>query len=419
MNPIRCFVFVLSPLCLSIALLSTPITSFAGDLAIMREVFVERGDIPNPRVIVRTHANGFVIAGNHGDKEAWATRVDAEGRIEWRYVKPVQRSFEGGPNYSSAAVMPDDSVFLCGTYPVNGSHGLLAHLDKAGMVLNEESLYPTDGHLAVARFDACMPWQHGVAIVGVAWRPLKTPRPAKLAGGPPIFTEPFYWVMAVDGDGKVKWEKLIPIDENGGIDEMAIFHQPLADGGFLFTGVGKNTGTEIIHVGRKGDVLAKAVFPAEALTPVQPIDDKDRTFQLASTGTEKFTVITLNKDLQEVKRLSERHERGRIYTAYRMPDQSLVLFGTHRLPANYEAWVMKLNPTLQDEQDLYFPPPNANIWIRAAVPLDTPGDFATARLVAPSNLSWKDEYEIINGREKKGAGIGLTAVHVNYNEKQQ
>src|ERR1700733_14944543 len=108
----------------------------AGKLTVTKTVYLEDGANVGPAAIVRTHDNGFIIAGEiqekfpHNEPNAWAIKVNNEGKVIWQYVSPMHDNASvalgWGSSYGSVAIMLDDSIFLCGS--VSGS-ALLAHLD--------------------------------------------------------------------------------------------------------------------------------------------------------------------------------------------------------------------------------------------------------------------------------------------------
>jgi hypothetical protein len=226
----------------------------AGDISLTREVFLEKGYVPNSQVIVPTRDNGLIVAGsNHG--QGWAARTDAEGNIKWRYVisRPVKPTRPSDiPTYISAAVMPDDSVFLCGNMPgiKGGGSGLLTHLDKDGNVLNEQ--LPSPKGLSGGGLSACIASDGGLIAVG------STAILDPVQSTPNINSyTPTYWIVSFDVNGKVKWEKLIPVSKDiGGGDQISPL-QSAPDGGFVFAARRNTIGTEVLHISKNGDVVAR------------------------------------------------------------------------------------------------------------------------------------------------------------------
>ena len=368
--------------------------SFPGKLTLTREVFLEKGMFPKPNVIVRTKDNGFVIAGGLGRlQEGWATRVDAEGNVKWRYLvpSPDKSAFDVYPTYSSAAVMPDDSVFLCGHmtgHKGESWRGLLTHLDRDGKVLNEQFFLPhVSGEAVVSNFDACTLIVDSLVIVG---HTSSVQHMQPTASHPlPYDEEDFYWIVSFSGDGKVKWEKLIPFGKNAGTQELTVTHA--SDNGFLFAAGRNGFETEIMHVSSSGDIEARNII-SKSFMLVHPVEP-DGKLQLISTDSPmdsdpiQLTLVTLNDKLQETGRITESHEPGTVKQTYRLPDQSLMLFGGISRPGHSSfARVMKLDPTLKHEQVLELTSePDTSFWVEAAAPLDKPGQFAFVREVSDAD----------------------------------
>lgn len=368
-----------------IALITIPHPSFAEKLALTREVFLEKGKTAKANVIVRTHDNGFVIAGAmNGDKALWATRTDSEGNVKWRYLDPSpdQSRHAPLPAYNSAAVMPDDSVFLCGgmTGPKGGA--FLTHLDKDGKVLSEQPVLSVDER-GNGPISSCMAWQNGVALVGIT--ATDTQVKPSLDHPSPIDTEWYYWIALVDQNGKTEWEKLVPIPAlELGAPSFISPLQATPDGGFVFTAF--KFGTNVLRIGPDGNVQARNYFKDQLLTLARPTSG-DGAIKLITTSTNlgngaaPVSLITLNNMLQETGRIAETHDPGPIKQAYILPDQSLMLFGGLWPPPYGSSWayVTWLDPSLTHEAALNLAKSDTSSWVDAAVPLSTPGEFACVR----------------------------------------
>jgi hypothetical protein len=316
------------------------------------------------------------------------------------------------PNYDDAAVMPDDSTYLCGHMPRPiGVHSpaLLTHLANDGKLLDEQMLYPEDDQSQWSGdFHKCMPWDDGLLIIGNA---VTFKHVAPTAQHPlPNDAHRFYWLVALDEDGKKKWEKLIPTTEMGGYDEVTIL--PRSNGSFIFA-AGRNTvETEILHIKRNGDLEKRRTLPNETYLIVQPVDKDDSKLQLVSVFTKDWlTAITLNDDLEETSHAIEPAERGTVKTAYRMPDQSLILFGS-QFP--YKASVLKVDAALKNIQRLLLLPNSTTGSVNDAVPAAIPGQFACIRDAVEPSDPYKDEPH--EERLKEQLGVGLAFIDVNQHQ---
>jgi hypothetical protein len=68
---------------LSIGVFGMPNSPSAGELVVTQEVYLEHGSVPEAKAVARAYDNGFVIVGKI-DKQAWATKTDADGNVKWR-----------------------------------------------------------------------------------------------------------------------------------------------------------------------------------------------------------------------------------------------------------------------------------------------------------------------------------------------
>jgi hypothetical protein len=138
-----------------------------------------------------------VIAGSKG--QAWATRVDSVGNVQWRHEAHV--SERGSGEYAGAAILPDDSVVLCGyqRLPEQGPGriaGLLTHVDKTGRVINERLIEPNDGkYHGLNHLTACVVLGNEILVFGDTYL-----RESNAMSG---------WILVLDATGQVKQEKLM------------------------------------------------------------------------------------------------------------------------------------------------------------------------------------------------------------------
>lgn len=344
-----------------------------------KTVYLEKGAIVDPKAIVRGHDNGLIIVGSIDHKaqpkNAWATKTDNEGKVLWRYSLPPREplpNFEG-PEYSSAAMMPDNSVFLCGGMPLSKEgHGLLTHMDKDGKVLSEKLISP-EGMNGGGAY-ACTAWKDGVLFLGVTgtWEKVEA-----TATHPAIYTHhSFYWIAYFDANGEKKWEKLIPSIKVG-----FNYISPLqitADGGVAFVATRYGIGSQVVRMDNDGKIKESKIFN-EQFVLLQPTYS-DTHLWLISTTTNKMSIVKLNDKLEEISHLTETQVPGVIHTAYRLADGSLMLFGSqYHFGTIYYAVAMRVDPNLKHMQTLDLSVRGESYWINDAVPLGKPGEFATIR----------------------------------------
>jgi hypothetical protein len=363
--------------------------SSAEELTVTKTVYLEHGASVDPKALVRTHDNGFIVVGGiekkGQPKSAWATKTDSEGNAIWRYVLPPREEIHiyDGPEYSSAAVMPDDSVFLCGRMPFNAdkgvsSPGLLTHLDKDGKLLNENMLYPPDReNVSITHLISCMQSGNGVVVVGWMTQFFKNTSTEK--NQPPHIETNSYFVLSLDGNGQVKWKKLIPLsDKLEGYDFISPL-QTTANGGFILVSARSLYGTRVIHINANGEVVASKMLTGTFVAALPMKEESD--IQLVSKETENLTRVTLNSDLKEIDRITEAHEIGEADMVYRLPDQSLIIFSAkhNKDGTYYQARVMAVNSRLKDEKTVLLGERFESYHAQAGIPLDKVGELVSIR----------------------------------------
>jgi hypothetical protein len=398
-------------LTLTIALSMQPSAMAADGLTLAKEVVLD-GQLNNePIAIARANDNGFLITDT-GRHEAVARLTDADGNVKWRYGESLLDppwNPGSGPKYYSAVAMPDGSSFVCGWMPRHdvgfrtdkGGHDhyfpLLTHLDKDGKLIKDQILNPKRNTDGVDAFDlrACARSSDGIIAVGTARQ--VTPNPAPAADTFSI--KEFYWFVSFDANGALKWETFEPMSQGNTppsnyIEIPPDYITPLqmtADGGFVFAAQRTPVGTEVLSIGSKGEVRARTVVATGFFTLVRSTNG-DPDLQLISHGTTSTTLIALDKNLHETKRLTEAGEPGNTNTAYRLPDQSLILFGSSvasEHPTLSRASIAKLDATLRNKQLLPFPSNHdaLSFGVNDALSTATPGEFASIRRVIGQDAS--------------------------------
>lgn len=323
------------------------------ELVLTREVIIkdESGYVPEPQVISRTDDGGFIIAGKLG--RAWAIKTDAAGKVIWRNLQAPPRA-DGGyaAAYTGAVAMPDGSTFLCGnmSQPDGYTPSLLTHIDAAGKVLNEQLFVPQKrSEHGISYFHSCVRWGGGVAVIGHVH---DTQRQASGYGAdflPPI-TSNYYWILMLDSAGKIKWEKQIPTKFAGITSVRSVLN--MDDGSLAFAGDGSEFKTELFRINVNGELLASKLLDGffEFVRPVVP----DSVLQLHGLNQtdQVFESITLDDRLDEIQRVRE--GRGVNFGGrfvYRLPDQSLVLFGAAH-QERYKSAVAHVDSKLQSMQKI-------------------------------------------------------------------
>jgi hypothetical protein len=313
-----------------------------------------------PRVAERTTDGGYIIAGSAGfnagpsitsgimGPKGWVVKTDQSGRVLWSYYRvmpdlepatpsaPIHDSVHFSPTYHGALSMPDGSTFLCGQMDylphsqADKRGGLLTHLDKKGVLISERLLSPnvgeTEGTKGIETLQQCIRWGDGIAVVGCATRYM----PGSSGDGPLQLATTFYWVLALDRTGKIRWEKLIPTTHIG---------TALTDGGLVLQAHGPdlvfsamdNAESEVVHLSPNGQVAARMSLQGQFRLVRSVVPGNTIQIWGVERHEPRSQVLTLNDRMDEIGR-----KEGAPYedcfpsSIYRMPDQSYVLFGSIR-----------------------------------------------------------------------------------------
>ena len=353
------------------------------ELALTREVIIrdESGSSPEPQVISRAGDGGFIIAGSLG--RAWAIKTDAAGKVLWRNLQ--DKPLTGGgyaTAFTGAVAMPDGSTYLCGN--TTGHPGkdyapaLLTHLDAAGQLLGEQFFLPQKRlEHGISYFDGCLRWGDGMMIVGHISQYNNIKEFGKNQ-------EHYYWLLMLDSAGKVKWEKRLPtaFDTIDGIQSILV----ASDSSLVFAGR-RSYETELFRISANGDLISKKSLAGvfQFVRPIVP----DEMLQIYGFVEPKgddtlFAMITLNEQLEEIHRTQGKQASNfSINLVYRMPDQSLAMFGRaiHSMGEQYASGIAHVDPTLQSSQklELAHAPFYDGGSIDAATPTGNVGEFLTAR----------------------------------------
>ncbi|MGB5080189.1 MAG: hypothetical protein WBO23_05540 [Burkholderiales bacterium] len=366
--------------------------AIGADIEVVHETILERGVYADAKAIARMTDGGYVIAGSiPGIRAGWATKVDAKGNPQWRYVLPPEKPNPDGlpPAFTAVAAMPDGGALLCG-YTATGAGpistanvGVLVRMDTAGKVLGKQILYPKGDERLGGRFEKCTNWDGGFAVVGHAGRS--------------------YWVMAVNADIGIRWEKLVPI----GLDNTDDYSRPLVlpnqDLVFSATRRGGEILTEVVRVNLQGEVQAQRKLLGHFFLVQPSAPDSVILLMACHYGPRRGTLLRIGTKLEEIEAQAVDLSSGHICRgAYMLSDRSLVLFGHSPMVGRDMASIIKKSPLLRAEKEYLFPPRHS-WWIDDAVPTGNPGEFATVRKVQPPS------YDEAN---RNFQGTGLTIIRI-------
>ena len=410
--------FALAVLCLWSLLKADIVTlqvfGFDQALKVSRGVLLqdEPGGVFYSRAITRITSDIYVVAGAAtGQGQALQGAVAMEilpglssAKVLWRYKgdRPVQDSKDRGnlPYFRGVAATPNGAVFLCGHRPSDQQQdqpSLLTRLDASGVVLGDELLLPPLrsknitqtkqdrpeilSDIVTGEFEDCLVWGNRIAIVGRASRFFPSQADPHTRSH-----NSYYWVVAVEADGEVAWQRTYPIGFDA-IDELtSVLTGP--DGQLLFT-FRRMSETEILSIGQDGELLGRRIIsgnyllvhPSAASTIIQIVGGDPK-------GSK--SLIRLGSGLQDMERQDGLDAPEFVISkAYGLADQSLMLFGSgiRSHGASYFSSMRYIARSGNVEgEDLSRRPFFDGGVVKIVAPTGRPGEFITARDLLEKNL---------------------------------
>jgi hypothetical protein len=361
-----------------------------------------------PLAIKQAFNGDFVIAGDvRASQQAWATRINPEGKVLWAYYLgfddadkiKFSHTVAAHPEFRGIVSKPNGDVYLCGSMSHasgDAPTSLLVHLDSDGKLLQKRFIpgppmkIGADVLSVRYYFDDCMDWNDGIAIIGRGTYFSKSaseniPRQRHL-----------YWLVVLDSDGAIKWQKQIPTLAN----DFA-----LLPGEISLTTMGKNlvivatnnVDTEIALLEASGEIKARTNLKGRFILIRE--ENSKETLQLlgpsSNTGLSR-EVYFFNENLEQVKHIRGSHPKNFVpIRAYRGVDQSIVVFGAsvHSFGERYRTSVASVDPLLQSEKlmDMDDSKFSDGGWIRAVSSTKDYGQFAIARPWVDRSSDVKDK----------------------------
>lgn len=239
----------------------------------------------------------------------------------------------------------------------------------------------------------CVRWGDGIAIAGSTLIRSSSTASRPAGGESPSQWEPAYWILVLDSNGQIKFEEVVPTGYERSIEGSRAGFTLLPTGSDLAVSAQTGADTELLRLNPSNGSRVQEHYANTFLSFVRPVVP-DGGLQLLGTllGTDDSTppkahfsvaLITLNERLEEIRRQTLPKKMIPNVT-YRMPDQSLVIFGAdvHQVGEQYTSQVFHVDASLSRVQSLN--PPRANFsdtgQIYTSVPLDSTGRFAMATL---------------------------------------
>jgi hypothetical protein len=367
----------------------------ASHIRIVRDVYV---DTPNlygePVAIKRTADGGYVFAGAQPgtgpQAGGWAMRVDAAGRPRWLFKA---WDTQGGDSvfkssYTGIAVLPDDSIVLCGTATERGDSwhfgALITHLGKDGNLIKQATLRPQDDLHArgSARVFSCEEYGSGAIALGhiAAGRaPDRTQTPSA------------NWIVVLDGNAERKSERLLQLEPSPRDDRPRFLVLPDSELLVLAPSAikgqsGMIEATRLYRLSTNGGVSASRDIGGFALLASSPSNREEIPLLLLSQEgerNEKLEIAMLDANWNARVLASATGFPVIAYRAYRLSNGSIAIFGQSVIGgSSVTASITWLDPRLHRET-VVFEPHFASIRMGDAVPTGQPDEFMAVRAFAP------------------------------------
>lgn len=289
-------------------------------LVLTREVIIKdkSGLVPEPRAMSKSADGGVVVAGRLG--RAWAMKTDVKGELVWRYLQDQPLS-NGGytTGFTGALAMKDGSTFLCGntSLDVKGfTPAILTHLDPFGSLIKEQLVIPQSGSATgLSYFESCSRWGDNLIMVGHIKLYNETRKGDR-----------FYWIVMLNPNGKVIWEKQLPttFDRIDGTDSI------LLEPSKSMVLAGYRSGlTEYFRISETGELISHKEPSKDEFRLVQAVvPDGILQHYRFNQADQLYELVTFNERFDEIRRVrggDNLNFGGRF--VYRMQDNSLVLVG--------------------------------------------------------------------------------------------
>ena len=337
--------------------------SCARQVKFSREIILMAAEQKVSASTISRASNGdYFVAGsvNSSEGEAWAARLDAEGRLRWQFR---YRLLDTGNATASAAAggaiksrffnsveLDDKRVLLCGIKIIeNRSMPFLVFLDEAGKLKADQTL--SSKEIGTATGISCMKWGDGIAVAsGLARAP-------KAIG----------WLLKIDQAGNVIWERYSNAYSPGQIAGSA--------SDLLIISSENGHTLNIFKIGISGEVNAHQEIPNGDACFVRSLSGRFTT-RVGVVIPGHTEVLEFDNHLDKTKRLTS-VDNFAIKAAYELDDASIVAFGS-TIGSGATASIAQIQKG-SVVRNIKFIPPDGSLWFVDAVPGSLPNEFVTIR----------------------------------------
>ncbi|OAM52091.1 hypothetical protein A7981_00965 [Methylovorus sp. MM2] len=340
--------------------------------------------------------NGYFITGYIGGRQAWGAYLNDEGEEKWSYTVPTDIPPENthyshawrASQYHGAISLSNGQSILCGHKNVGEEtkplvKGLLTKLDEKGNLIDQRLLTPEgDEKFKLNYIRQCGSWGDGYFLAGSAKKSI-TNSPGKF---PPVFSESFFWLIALNNDGDIKWGKLISRDFLPTIEQSTWLQ--MSNGDLVFSGsapgIPNDSGmvsmTSVLRVDQNGEVIAQRSIIGRMQLVHQSLPT-DSIRLVPFVLKDGMFIKTLNDDLSDNSYIAnDIQDEFAITRAIEMQDHSFFLTG-YRDFRNPYATILQYTSDLNKRNDFVFKPKRSSFKIDDALPSKIVNEIATIRSV--------------------------------------
>jgi len=339
--------------------------AFAEGPTVTNEVLLpaDQGASLDPSSISNASDGGFILTGSM-NMDGWAVKTDAKGNVLWRYsvkAPDIQPRWLSHLKILDAIAMPDGTTYLYGNKPVPISSqepsAFLTHLDVSGHLLSTKFFAPTvTGGWGASRggFSRGARWGDGFVFVGQTSEVIRGADPNVLP-----HVKVFYWILALNAAGNVKWEKQISAGTTSAAATIGALN--VTNERLLFSST-DNISTDILSIDAGGTLVAQNNIAGSLsfITPLQGGAD----VQMMDCHGSTASIVSLDNKLAEAGRTPSIIDdfEGQ---AYRLADQSYVAVGhrIHSIGQEYTTAVVHLDSSFQNKRFMDFPRSREPIFI--------------------------------------------------------
>jgi hypothetical protein len=347
-------------------------------------------------LMARVPKKGYLLTGSIRGNQAWAAFIDNNGQQEWSYSVPqdvpplnqhVSHAWRSS-RFRSAVELRNGNTLICGEKDTGEDDkpnilGMLTIVNVKGELINQKLISPGGDEYRLNKLIQCGTFGDGYFAAGTTYKRMKN------KDNPSSFydLQHFFWLIKLDGDGNILWEKLI---SNGFGIGYSLPWIVMGNGDIVFSGsspkIVKSSGltltSGIIRINQQGEVVAYRSF--EGVMQLVGQAAPATYIRLVPTELKSGGMFlkTLNDDLSDASDVLTDGEEFSVKKAIELPDHSIVLAGYRRFRMPY-ATLLKFSHDLKNKSSYTFPFDTESAWVDDAELTEEPYEITTIRMRTP------------------------------------